>query len=98
MTSKFINSGNVGIMGEGIENSGVVIGKNADSITNIDWKSISDEIKILSANGVDAAVVKELNSAVAKKDSGLLQLCLKTANITKDFLISLGASILANCL
>ena len=30
--------------------------------------------------------------------SGLLQLCLKTANITKDFLISLGASILANCL
>ena len=98
MSAKFNNSGNVGIMGENIVNNGTVVGKNADSITNIDWKSISDEIKILSTNCVDASVIQNLNEAAKKKDSKLIQTCLTAANITRDFLISLGASLLASCL
>lgn len=98
MSSKFNNSGNVGIMGENIINNGSVVGNHADNITNIAWSSISDEINILSANGVDASVIKTLNNAVEKKDSKLLQTCLSAARLTRDFLISLGASLLANCL
>lgn len=98
MSSKFNNSGNVGIMGENITNNGNVVGKNADNIINIDWKSISGEIEILSKNGVGASVIQKLNEAVEKKDDKLLQACLNAAKLTRDFLLSLGASLLANCL
>ena len=95
MTAKFFNSGNVGIMGEHIENTGYSVGKYTDISTNIDWGTIADEIKILSSHGVD---VTELNKAVDGKDNSLLKLSLRAAKLTKDFLVSVGASLLANYL
>lgn len=82
-------------MGENVKNDGVAVGDVGEKIVCIDWQSICDEIEILSASGISAEVVSSLKDAASKKDSTLLRACLKAATISADFLVDLGANVLA---
>lgn len=93
MATTFTNTGSVGIMGETIVNNGNVIGKKEE--TNIDWQSIGNEINILSSNGVEQATIDSLREAIAEKNPSLIEACLAGAKLTKKFLLSVGASLLA---
>lgn len=96
MSSNFNNYGNVGIMGEQINNHGIVNGQQIGNIEKFDWNSIRDEIKILSRNNIDNSVIQGLNEATEKEDGQLLKVVINAANLTREFLISLGASLLAS--
>lgn len=98
MGTKFHNSGQVGILGENITNNGTAIGQDARVVVTVDWIGIRKEIEMLSASGVEDITIQSLTDAVEKEDVGLLRSCLNAGNVAKDFLVSLGASLLANIL
>ena len=98
MTVTFNNSGNVGAMGEEIINHGSITGQHIEDHSNIDWDALIEEISKLSQHDISSDTVQELNQAAINRSDSDLKEILSAKKITYDFLVSVGASILAGLL
>lgn len=88
-----INVGNSGNTNIGVQNSGDVCLNQ----TAADWNKLTEDInKITSQKTLEPSVVDHLKDAVQRKDINLLKSVLEAAKMTKDFMLSVGASYLAN--
>lgn len=99
MTAKFNNFGQAGIIGEDFTNSGTAIGQATQNHIALNWDKIAEEVQLVtSKTSLPADVLQHLKAAVDNRDQGMLTRGLRLANLTRDFLLSFGASLLANLL
>ena len=98
MQNQYINNGTVIMMGENNTSNGTTIGQQNSSIMPDDWDRIRSEINVIlnKLPTLNADLKDNLETAVQKKNPKMLTVALQAAHITRDFLISLGASLLAN--
>lgn len=89
--SKFINNGNVQNMGENIN----INGNNTQAIDL--WNGIEREFKILE-DKYDNQEIKNLHSAIINKNMEDVKKTLSLMNLSKDFLVSIGANIFTSLL
>ena len=98
MPNTFINNGTVGMMGENNTNNGDITGQQNTGITPEHWEAICKEIRLIieTKKTLNYDQIQKINNAVEQKDPVKLSNVLRICNISRDFVISLGASIVEN--